>query len=219
MKTYHKIFGVADWDGDNKSSESGDKITEDEFSPGTSTESSRPVAFVEREERPRRLRKVRSRCTAQSKALSSWWKLAIQTNIQRRMWVRVGRSPIDSFLPPRFERIYQPEKMAQFDRFFSRSWATPVRRSHASQHMEDHGDKNAPLDYYRDISGRVVSSPSTIEREFENMNRFMGNMLAMYDAAHGEPHLRSLLEQFSKGEQRSGKLVASLGEDYVGHVL
>lgn len=51
--------------------------------------------------------------------------------------MQLGRSPTESQLPPRFERLYQPEKLAQFDRFFARSWATPVRRSHAAQHGSD----------------------------------------------------------------------------------
>jgi hypothetical protein len=38
-----------------------------------------------------------------------------------------GAETEDSLLPPRYERLYQPEKMAQFDRFFARGWATPLR--------------------------------------------------------------------------------------------
>jgi hypothetical protein len=49
-------------------------------------------------------------------------------------------------LPPRFERLYQPEKLAQFDRFFARSWSTPVRRSHAAQHG---GDVSEELSEYQ----------------------------------------------------------------------
>ncbi len=43
------------------------------------------------------------------------------------------------------ERLYQPEKMAQFDRFFARSWATPVRRSHSAQHGGEDDDEVAEL--------------------------------------------------------------------------
>jgi hypothetical protein len=35
------------------------------------------------------------------------------------MWMQLG-IPADSMLPPRFERLYQPERIAQFDRFFAR---------------------------------------------------------------------------------------------------
>jgi hypothetical protein len=35
-------------------------------------------------------------------------------------------------VPSRFDHIYQIEKLAQFDKLFSRSWAVPVRHSHAS---------------------------------------------------------------------------------------
>jgi hypothetical protein len=44
-----------------------------------------------------------------------------------------------------FERLYQPEKMAQFDRFFARSWATPVRRSHSAQHGGEDDDEVSEL--------------------------------------------------------------------------
>jgi hypothetical protein len=63
--------------------------------------------------------------------------------------MHLGRSPTESMLPPRFERLYQPEKLAQFDRFFSRSWATPVRRSHAAQHGSDASDELS--EYQRNI--------------------------------------------------------------------
>lgn len=43
------------------------------------------------------------------------------------------------------ERLYQPEKMAQFDRFFARSWATPVRRSHSAQHSGEDDDEVSEL--------------------------------------------------------------------------
>lgn len=51
--------------------------------------------------------------------------------------MKVGSDP-GSFspLPPRFYRLYQPDRLGQFDRFFTRSWATPVRRSHTSQHSD-----------------------------------------------------------------------------------
>jgi hypothetical protein len=53
------------------------------------------------------------------------------------MWMHLGQASPDMPVPPRFERLYQPEKLGQFDRFFSRSWTTPVRRSHSSQHSDD----------------------------------------------------------------------------------
>lgn len=53
------------------------------------------------------------------------------------MWMKLGQlAPTDSFLPSKYERLYQPDKIAQFDRFFARGWATPLRRSHSAQHVD-----------------------------------------------------------------------------------
>lgn len=66
--------------------------------------------------------------------------------------MRLGKSPTQSMLPPRFERLYQPEKIAQFDRFFSWSWAIPVRRSHSAQHSGELDEQTS--DFRRIIYGR-----------------------------------------------------------------
>lgn len=105
------------------------------------------------EDQVRRIQKVRDRCTSQNKALSIWWKIALQSNVQQRMWMKVGSSPMESIIPPRFNRLYQPEKMAQFDRFFARPWATPVRRSHSAQHNTDTDDDTEVAVFRRNISG------------------------------------------------------------------
>jgi len=83
-----------------------------------------------------RVAKVRSRVATQNEALSIWWKRALHSTLQQRMWMKesstsgvLGSETEDSLLPPKFDRLYQPEKMAQFDRFFARSWATPLRSS------------------------------------------------------------------------------------------
>ena len=80
----------------------------------------------------------------QNEALSVWWRLAIQQYVQSRMWMDVGSSPYETLLPSRFDRLYQPDKLAQFDKFFSRSWAAPVRLSHSAQHTHA-GDDNTEL--------------------------------------------------------------------------
>lgn len=78
-----------------------------------------------------RVANVRNRVANQNKVLSIWWKRALQTTLEQRIWLQsssgLGLEAADSLLPPRFERLYQPEKMAQFDRFFARGWATPLR--------------------------------------------------------------------------------------------
>lgn len=105
-----------------------------------------------------RIALVRQRCNAQNEALSLWWKAAIQAYIQQRMWMQLGRNTSESMLPPRFERLYQPDKFAHFDRIFARSWATPVRSSHSSQHSTSVEEESEIMEYRRNISGRVASA-------------------------------------------------------------
>lgn len=103
MNGYQRAFGVHDWD-----KVSGDIPHSSKSEVGLSVEQSR------------RIQLVRNRCNSQNQALSSWWKIAIQANVQQRMWMQLGHSQEMSMLPPRFERIYQPSKIAQFDRFFGK---------------------------------------------------------------------------------------------------
>jgi hypothetical protein len=178
MIRYQRSFGVADWDNNSEKDNAASRS-------------------IDQEDRLRRIARVRIRCNAQSKALSSWWKLAVQANVQRRMWINVGRNPIDSMLPPRFERIYQPGKIAQFDRFFSRSWATPVRRPPSSnQHADDPGSDKLLLEFRRDISGRVGDSSTTPESSFGTKKSF--ESLVDRDFVKSDPRLTSLLNGRSK---------------------
>jgi hypothetical protein len=116
MKGYQLAFGVYDW------ANISDEV--DASSPKKQSQSTALVAaqndMALPEAQSRRIQKVRNRCNSQNLALSSWWKVAIQANVQQRMWMQLGRSHEESMLPPRFERIYQPEKIAQFDRFFGK---------------------------------------------------------------------------------------------------
>jgi len=80
--------------------------------------------------------RVYMKCMRQEKFRSMWWRSAVQSYIQQRMWMQLARENTEVVLPPRFERIYQPEKLAQFDKLFSRSWAVPLRLSHAAQHSQ-----------------------------------------------------------------------------------
>lgn len=56
--------------------------------------------------------RIRSICTAQSSSLSTWWKVAIENHIKQRMWISLGKAGSESLLPPLFDHLYQPEKMA-----------------------------------------------------------------------------------------------------------
>jgi len=135
MKGYQKSFGVLEWSN-------GYETSNNDIGAGWQSSGRSRLISKNRIKHPgdklsgqlQRIQNVRDRCRTQNRALSMWWKVALQINVQQRMWMQLGNSPSESILPPRFDRLYQPEKMAQFDRFFARSWATPVRRSHSAQH-------------------------------------------------------------------------------------
>jgi hypothetical protein len=135
MRTYRRAFGI-DWNEVDMDGES-------DITSYTASQSNDPSAWEEKDDfdtlhqqHQIRLLKVRNRVRAQNDALSAWWKAALHSNIQQRMWMKLGRRQSETFLPQRYERLYQPDKIAQFDRFFARGWATPVRRSHSAQHTE-----------------------------------------------------------------------------------
>jgi hypothetical protein len=79
--------------------------------------------------------------------------------------MRCSTDMFESDVPSRFDRIYQLEKLSQFDRFFSRSWSTPVRSSHAAQHTVGSDDD----DTY-DFS-RVISTDFTAPATETNMTK------------------------------------------------
>lgn len=83
------------------------------------------------------LYRSRQRCKIQYDVLSIWWKVAVQSYIQQRMWMQLGHRPSEFLLPSRFERIYQPTKLIQFDKIFSRAFAKPMRMSHSSTKEDD----------------------------------------------------------------------------------
>lgn len=169
MRTYQRAFGV-EWNGDEELS-----LREKETplsSPALATHKGL-VSDQTRESKRHgssssmgkynagetwRITRVRHRCDAQNEALSLWWKAAIQAYIQQRMWMQLGRSTSESMLPPRFERLYQPDKLAHFDRIFARSWATPVRGSHSSQHSTSAEEESEIMEYRKNISGRGAST-------------------------------------------------------------
>jgi hypothetical protein len=62
--------------------------------------------------------------------------VAVQAYIQQRILMQLVQEKTETSVPLRFDRIYQTEKLAQFDKLFSRSWAVPVRLSHAAQHSQ-----------------------------------------------------------------------------------
>jgi hypothetical protein len=138
---------------------------------------------------------IRKRCEAQQERLSQWWKSALQAYVQQRMWMRNCGEPDESLLPTRFDRLYQPEKIAQFDRFFSRGWATPVRRSHSAQHAE-----GRELDASKNYMRRIVSSDYVAEpiEKSKGALRFRTTELLNFFAKHGyEPKKQSDMKRFA----------------------
>ena len=80
MKGYQKSFGVLEWSNDYDNSNE----------TGSERQSLRRSQFVNKNkdsfsEQSRRIQKVRERCSTQNKALSMWWKIALQINVQQRM--------------------------------------------------------------------------------------------------------------------------------------
>lgn len=151
---------------------------------------------------------VESRCTTErtatngknrlGKLLLVYFKVATHfTYSLPSQWMQLGRSPTESMLPPRFERLYQPEKLAQFDRFFARSWATPVRRSHAAQHG---GDTEEELsEYHRNIY-RPLNKTDSAEAKPDDKNDTNEEIYEVLDqviSKHGfEPKKRLTLRRF-----------------------
>ena len=130
MKGYQLAFGVQEWENINRNL---DALSETDFfepsrlaiHPNSQSDTvaiaSAQQAMIPYEVQSRRIQKVRQCCMSQNLALSTWWKIALQANVQQRLWMQHRQDSEDSLdLPPRFERLYQPEKIAQFDRFFGK---------------------------------------------------------------------------------------------------
>ena len=208
MKLHQKTFGV-DWSDDQD-----DKLGQ--FETTSVTQSGRNGKG---KEESWRIERVRRRCRAQDEALSVWWRVAIQGYIKQRIWSNLGR-PSDALLPSRFERIYQPDKLAVFDDFLSRTWAAPVRLSHSAQHSHA-GDDNADLMVYNrkdvvpakqkaGLQQKDLADSNTEAREesildFFNTNGFASNLtpsMRLFLSSH-EAHHRSL--QSTQGHEPESK--------------
>ena len=122
--------------------------------------------------------------------------------------MQLGSSPTESLLPPRFERLYQPEKIAQFDRFFARAWATPVRRSHSAQHSKGSSDdETGARDFRRSVSVRKSTGPvetNTSAQVAERIQHDKNNLritktLDNFVNSYGlQPHFKPTLKSFVK---------------------
>jgi hypothetical protein len=170
MEAHRQAFGFDLRDDDDESDEAGVVAEEKNCSLQSHGEEERKRENSDPSDR------VYRRFKAQEKMRSMWWRVAVQTYIQQRMWMQLIRDSNEKTLPPRFDRIYQTEKLAQFDKLFSRSWAVPVRLSHAAQHSQPdaadictshytnftniHKRQNSSLHDYHDLKDSYSSTSS-----------------------------------------------------------
>lgn len=208
MKTYERAFGI-DWSGDLANTEPTKMLTiaQQRLSASsrtsTGSRSSLPTADSsssnnnKHRDESKRVALVRSRCKAQNKALSTWWKIALQTYIKQRMWMRLRQNDEECHLPPRFERVYQPEKLGQFDRVFSRAWETPVRRSHAAQHAEGVEDDDS-VDFARVIAVEHVEPDRSIEKPHSSSPTVEIPLRKFVDENSFAPQSESALKSFGQ---------------------
>ncbi len=87
MKGYQKTFGVLGWNYDEDTDtgtneESVRRAASYRIGPNGQSGSSKELMMPEHSQR---IQRVRDRCNTQNSALSSWWKVAIQSNVQQRM--------------------------------------------------------------------------------------------------------------------------------------
>jgi hypothetical protein len=227
MKSYERAFGI-EW----SNGEDGDGVNEDSVAstpsvtwprqtrptntrpPSIKRNNSRDVAAKQTQVESQRISRVRNRCKTQNDVLSMWWKVALQSYVQQRMWMKLGMSKSESLLPPRYERLYQPEKIAQFDRFFARGWAAPVRRSHTAQQSEGSERDAEGLELRRVISGRRPESEDGKAKEVHE-----AHILKDFVDNHGlAPRYESSLKRFAAQHDISRSTSAAKSFEYVGRL-
>jgi hypothetical protein len=98
MRGFQKTFGVLGWNYDDGTDtgmpqERARRGASQIVGPNGASESSRESIIPEQS---RRIQRVRDRCHTQNSALSTWWKIAIQSNVQQRM-VRIQFFKVRSF--------------------------------------------------------------------------------------------------------------------------
>jgi len=187
MKRYQQTF-AAEWSDEEEDEPRTLSASARKKSNGSKFTSWRADRFNSNEESSKILR-VRRRCEHQNEVLSLWWKVAIQSYIQQRMWMQLGRSPTESSLPTRFERLYQPDKLSQFDKIFARTYTVPVRLSHSAQHSPSEDDI--------DIQPKLTFSP---RNDNEKKHQEASDMLV-------ESEVLNIFDV--KSEESSGTLLAS----------
>ena len=135
-----------------------------------------------------KMEKVKEKYAIQVDVLSFWWKRAIELYVQQRMCMRLStrRDHNDNDTDAEsvktadtFERVYQPEKLTQFDRYFSRSWSQPSRLSHAASLSSDElmgHRKNSLSSDVRTINELQMETFSDVSMNETLQNLFEGPM-------------------------------------------
>ena len=81
MKGYQKSFGVLEWNNDYATSTTDISVRRSRRSKNPNRNSIDTII----PDHSRRIAKVRYRCETQNRALSTWWKVALQVNVHQRM--------------------------------------------------------------------------------------------------------------------------------------
>jgi len=87
MKGYQKSFGVLEWNNeyDTTSNGTGAERGSGRRSRRSFSSQNKYLSDTTIPDQSERIQKVRDRCRTQNKALSTWWKVALQINVQQRM--------------------------------------------------------------------------------------------------------------------------------------
>ncbi len=144
--------------------------------------------------------RLRHKLKVQNDALSVWWKVAIQSYIQQRMWMQLSRGSEDLF-PDRFERNYTPDKLSNFEKILARTWQKPVRVSHSSQHYlkASEEEKESLITHRKSVQTKNLEESKEIGSEEGGTMVDNSASLDNYLSKHGyvsfsEPYLKRYLE-------------------------
>jgi hypothetical protein len=193
MGMYQRAYGVA-W-----KDESSDGMTSPPASAGRDKfDASTGDQFLLEEnegDEAKNVQLVRKRLESQNEALCLWWKHALQSSIQQRMWMRSTQQDFHGEVRPRFERQYQPETISQYDRYFSKAWSTPVRRSHSLQHGEGGNEEGEGGELLRVVS-RTPEIKSSLDLSSKE-NKVVQSVTEFTNVHGYAPCFDSTLKRFS----------------------
>lgn len=164
-----------------------------------------------------RVERIAKRCSAQNKALASWWRNAIQAYIDQRCWMHLLENPFESMIPNRFERTYgASDQLANFDHFFQRPFTRPLRASRSSKKSKaEEEEKESLLLSRKSFSVRKDDSHSEDSHGLNNND--IEDEVTIKDVAKefgyrntNQPYLRHFLREETLGtsyKKHDGKFV------------